>query len=265
MKILVLGGTGFVGSAVLGALKDHDVKTFGRHGDYQGSILHTDQLYEAMKDKDIVINLVGLTPVREPTYTSYRLVHVQGVKAIIEACSKAKIKRLVHVSALGADPHGQTEYLRTKGEGELLLFDMKHCTILRPSLIIDKENELVKMVEKSPFFPNIKALVQPIIREDMAQVVKLAALGKIKEQVIDVVGPEQLTLFDLAKKIRGEKMTVPIPLFIVKIGMWVASHLHLFGIGSDQIKNLSIDNVSQSKAIDKYISSKTLLWWLKND
>jgi len=86
-----LGGRGFLGKAIAGKLKSKcNVYTFDRKdgpaNHIKGTILNKDDLLRAFGGKDIVINLVGLTPLRKPKNTSYEDVHVSGVRNIVEAC-----------------------------------------------------------------------------------------------------------------------------------------------------------------------------------
>src|SRR3989338_5725084 len=258
MNVLVIGGRGFVGKAVCAELKKrkHAVFTFdqhqGRKNHFQGSILSLPDLEKALEGMDIIINLVGLTPVKKQEPGLYEKIHVEGVKNIIEACKKAKIKRFVHMSALGADKNSDIEYLRTKGLGEeAVLHSGLNVTVFCPSLIFDTEHELIQQaVKMAPMrsFPEITAKVQPIFRGDLAKLFALAVEGKIKEKKLEVGGPQVMMLFEMVEKIYAKKgyPCVTVPLSLVKVGLGVASLFGLFGISKDQIKSLDRDNITKS-------------------
>ena len=272
LRILILGGRGFVGRAIVKRLTSHHVFTLDRHlggkNHFQGSILSLPILNKSMKDMDIVINLVGLTPIRKPKNTSYQAVHVQGVKNILKACENNKIKKLIHHSALGADKKSEIEYLRTKGISEELILDSPlKVNVFCPSLIIGKENELIQQATKyafTCFFPKIPAVMQPIYRQDVASLHKLAVEGKIKERRLEIAGPDNLNIYEIVKKIHHKKgyPCIPIPLFLAKIGMYIASVFHLFGITTDQIRSLELNNTTQKNGAEKYVKLTSFTQWL---
>src|SRR3989338_3899562 len=272
LRVLVIGGRGYVGRAICEALSKHDVFTFDRHGDgkshISGNILSISDLKNAMKNKDVVINLVGLTPVRRPKGITYEQAHVEGAKNVVKACKAMKIKKLVHMSAVGANKNSVIEYIRTKGLGEeLVLHSGLNVTVFCPAIIFDKGHELIKTALKMRWlcsFPNVKAKMRPVYRQDIAKLYALAVDGKIKERKIEVGGSQVMTLFEFVKKIINKKgfPCFPVPLFFVKIGLYLASWFHLFGITKDQIRSLCIDNTTPSKAALKYLKLTSLDDWL---
>jgi len=273
LRILILGGRGFVGRAICNRLKKYSVFTFDTHtglkNHFQGNINSASDLKKAMNGMDVIINLVGLTPIKKPLQTSYYEIHVQGAKNVVSACKELKIKRLIHMSALGADKNSPIAFLRTKGLGEELVLKLGlNVTVFCPSLIFDKENELVQQLSRTAFtrmFPKIPAQLQPIYRKDIAQLFALAVQGKIKEKKVEVGGPDVMTIFEMAQKIyhKNGYYCLPIPLFFLKFGMKIAAWLHLFGITNDQIRNLYVDNITQSNMAEKYIQLTQFNKWLR--
>jgi uncharacterized protein YbjT (DUF2867 family) len=263
-RVIIFGGRGFVGSEIVKHL-DHRYKviTAGRgiaKNHITCSIL--DDLSNVINKGDVVINLVGLTPVRKNKH--YEEIHVRGAKNIVGGC-KGKCKRLIHMSALGANPKSDNEYLKTKGLGEEIVKNSKlDVNIFCPSLIFDRGNELVRMMIKmswARFFPRIPAKVQPVYRRDIAELFVKAVQGKIKERKMEVGGPEVLSIYGMAGIVYKSlgRNCYPIPLFIVKAGMKTASLLNLFSIGEDQIKNLTIDNLT-----NKNITKTGFSEWASN-
>ena len=272
LRILILGGRGFVGNAICSKLKKHLIFTFDRQAGgknhFQGNINSISDLRKAVRNMDCVINLIGLSPLRKPTGTTYYKVHVDGVKNVLKVCKEFKIKRLVHMSILGANKKSIIEFVRTRGLGEELVMKSRmKSTIFCPSVIYDKENEFVKMARKTAFtlgFPNIPAKIQPVYRQDIAKLFSFAVEEKIKEKKLEIGGPDVMTIFQFAKKIYNRKgfPCIPIPLIFVKTGMKIASWLNLFGITKDQIESLYINNITKSNAAKKYIQLTKFDQWL---
>ena len=276
-RILILGGRGFVGSAICSKLKDYpktSVFTFDRHpkgkdkNHLQGDILSLPDLKKAMTEMDIVVNLIGLTPIRKPSHTTYKKVHIEGVKNVISACKALKVKRLVHMSILGADKKSSIEFFRTRGVGEELVSRSSiKTTVFCPSIIYDKENELIRMLGKTAFtrmFPNIPAKIQPVYRQDIAKLYALAIQGIIKEKRMEIGGPKIMTIFQMAQKIYHKKgySCIPLPLFLIKPVMKIFTWVNLFGMTNDQIKGFYINNITKSKVAEKYIQITKFDSWL---
>jgi len=273
LQILVLGGRGFLGKAACHELRDHDVFTFGRGAEknhVQGNILSLNDLKAAIANKDYLINLVGLSPLKKPTSATYEEIHVLGVKNLLLACKDAKLRKLIHISALGANKASDIEYLKTKGISEDLILESDiSATIFCPSFIFDKDNELIKYSSKFAYgimFPDIPAKIQPIFRGDMAKLVSLAIEGIITEKRIEVAGPEVMTVFSLASKVFNKKgmPCIPISLYFLIPGMRIAAFFNMFGLSEDQIRMLYTDSITDSNGAGKYISLTRFDDWLKN-
>lgn len=272
-RMIIFGGNGFVGRAVCKSLKgDFSVFTFDRSSssknNIKGNILNKENVNSAIKEKDIVINLIGLTPLRRPKCTTYHKIHVEGLKNIIEVCKKKNVRKLIHMSALGANKNSDNEYLKTKGIAEELIGNSKlDYIIFKPSLIYDKENEFIQTLQKLAWtrsFPKIPAKMQPIFRQDIAKLFHLAAKGIIKEKKVDVGGPDKMSLFEIAQKLYKKLgySCFGIPLFLAKLGMSFAILFRLFGLGKDQLGNLTLDNTTNSKIAEKYIKLTKFNEWL---
>src|SRR5690606_21093392 len=96
-------------------------------------------------DADVVINLVGILNERGRRGAGFRAAHVDLVAKVLEAARAARVKRLLHMSSLGASPDGPSHYLRTKGQAEALIRnagDAVPATIFRPSVIFGPRDSL---------------------------------------------------------------------------------------------------------------------------
>jgi len=273
LKVLVIGGRGFVGTAICQALKRHDVYTFDRHHGGRkhtmGSISDLHQLADAINGKDVVINLVGLNPRIYHSSKDYHRFHVDGVRNVVVSCHSMKVKRLIHMSALGADSTSSINFIKTKGLGEEIALESGlDVTVICPSVIFDKDNELFRYLKSLSWtrcFPKIPAKIQPVYRKDVALLFSMIVDKKIKQKKLEVAGPEVMTLFDLAKTVYGKtgKRCFGIPLFLVKPFMMLFSLVHLFGISKDQIRSLNLESTTDSILVSKYITLTRFSEWIK--
>lgn len=257
-RVLVFGGSGFVGSKIMEVLRKekfsvYSVSRSGK-GKNQLSADITDEksISSIIKKNDIVVNLVGLSPLRSPKGITYYQAHVEGVSNIISACQNKNCK-VVHMSALGASVEGATEYLRTKGQGEnLVLNSGLDATVICPSAIYDRGGELIDgMVKASKFriFPSVPALMQPVYRGDIAKLFLQAVRGEISDKKVEVGGPQRMKLCEMACEIFGAmgKKCYTIPFPLVKTGVFFASIFGISGMNRDSLKNLTLDNTTDKK------------------
>lgn len=157
-NILLLGGAGFIGNQLAFALanrgcsvtipcrRPHRNKALLVHPNIriiESSVLNPDSLESVCQGQDAVINLIGILHQRKAD--DFRQVHVNFIKTLVAACTNNQVKRLLHLSALGADQaFGTSVYLRSKGEGEnqLHTFGQKdiHVTSFQPSVVFGKND-----------------------------------------------------------------------------------------------------------------------------
>ena len=160
-NLLILGGSGFIGKHLTCALANRGWRVTlpcrrpHRHRDLlvhpnirllEANIMDPAVLESLCKNQQAVINLVGI--LNERRKGDFRRCHVDFIKAVVESCTKSGIKRLLHVSALGADQAtGSSLYLRTKGEGENLLhtFGQRglNVTSFQPSVVFGKNDAFI--------------------------------------------------------------------------------------------------------------------------
>jgi NADH dehydrogenase len=224
-NVLILGGTGFVGSHVCEKLvrAGWNVTLATRRRSNARSLLHLPSL--AMQELDVhnpvalervaqgqdaVINLVAIL---HGTQAAFNKVHVELPQKIAKACASAGISRLVHVSALGANAQKPDSlpsmYLRSKSQGEAeLLAGCKQLalTILRPSVIFGQGDQFLNVFASLqkifPFMPlaGADARFQPVWVEDVAAaVVKALERGGTGVQTLEACGPEVFTLKQLVE------------------------------------------------------------------
>lgn len=236
MKIIVLGGSGFIGRHVCEKLTaaGHSITVPTRR---TSSAKHLQvlprltllpcnvhdaaQLAQAVAGHDAVINLVA---VLHGTEQRFEQVHVELPRKIVAACQAAGVRRIVHASALGVALDAPSMYLRSKARGEAVLMDSGlDIALLRPSVVFGAQDKLLNVFaglqKLAPFVPLAGAdtQFQPVWVEDVAQALVLLAtqfhyqkssylcyypLGRKPKipsntTVFEACGPSVLTLRDL--------------------------------------------------------------------
>ena len=222
--IAVIGGSGFIGSELINRLvadgRNVRVATRRRENAKRLTIYPVDvlevnlfdpaQLDVFLRGVDAVINLAGILHSRcgQPYGSDFARMHVELPKKIASACAAEKIRRVIHISALGADPQGSSMYLRSKGDGERALQAARglDTTIFRPSVVFGPGdaflNTFASLQRAFPVIPVAcaKARFQPVYVGDVVQAIvnaldNAATYGKTYE----LAGPRVYTLGELVR------------------------------------------------------------------
>ncbi|WP_281985453.1 complex I NDUFA9 subunit family protein, partial [Azonexus hydrophilus] len=220
-KVLLLGGSGFVGTYIVNRLAQRGIEvtvpTRRRERtkalimqpgvDMPEANIHCPEtLTELVRGHDAVINLVGILHSRDvkfPYSDDFARAHVELPKKIVAACKAAGVRRLVHMSALKADPKGPSEYLASKGDGEAVVMAAAgelDVTVFRPSVIFGLGDSFLSMFAKvlksAPIFPLGfgHARFQPVWVADVADAfVDSLSDAATFGQAYDLVGPQVYT------------------------------------------------------------------------
>ena len=218
-KILILGGTGFVGRHVCEKLAagGYRVTVLTRRRSNanhlqmlpmldiaEGSAHDAASLEPLVAGQDAVINLVAIL---HGTEAAFDKAHVQLPLALVKACDAAGQRRIVHVSSLGADLNAPSMYQRSKARGEAVLTSSGlDISIIRPSVIFGAEdkflNTFASLQKLFPFIPlaGSTAKFQPVWVEDVASaIVKCIENTETIGQTYEACGPEVFTLKQLVQ------------------------------------------------------------------
>jgi uncharacterized protein YbjT (DUF2867 family) len=219
-RVLVAGGTGFVGSHVLAKLSaaGHDVIVLTRHRERARDLLllPTVRVIEAdpyapatlgryMHHVTAVINLVGM--LHEHGRDTFERAHVEYARLLVTACRNAGVARILHVSALAASPDAASAYLRSKAAGEAVIAESGIAwTIFRPSVIFGRGDTFLNLFARlAAVFPVIPlaaagARFQPVFVGDVAACL---ARALVDDQTIGhryaLCGPKAYTLAELVR------------------------------------------------------------------
>ena len=284
--VLVLGGTGFVGSHVCEKLcrAGYRVSVATRKARNASHIQHLPTLTvleldihnevaltQAMQGVDAVVNLVAIL---HGSPAAFERVHVELPQKIGRACVKNGVKRLVHISALGANAEytetPPSNYLRSKSRGEQALQNIMgqpqsgtQLVVLRPSVIFGAQDQFLNVFAKlQRVFPVMPlacatAKFQPVWVEDVALAVvrclQLSGAAVKAMPVIEVVGPHVFTLkslVQLAARYNGighgrGRPVIGLPRWMGKIQAVILGCLPGEPVMSvDNLDSMRIDNVS---------------------
>lgn len=222
-RIALIGGSGFVGQHIAQHLRNrgHQCKIITRrphrHPNLRviGEVVEANphdlhQLTQAIEDCDAVINLVGiLNPVSSKQ--GFREVHVKLTETVVEACHRAGVKRLLHMSALQADQAtGSSLYLRTKGEGENRAHTLGQpdiaVTSFRPSVIFGANDSFLNRFADLMLIPGPMPLAcadarfAPVYVNDVAQAFADALENPATYgQRYELCGPDEFTLAEIVR------------------------------------------------------------------
>ena len=269
-KITILGGAGFVGSSLVTKLDQagYQVKVLTRRREAskhlillpnvqvaECNVMDNQALKNALKGSDAVINLIGI--LHETGNSTFETMHHQLPRRIAQMCDELDIARLLHMSALQANQHAPSQYLRSKAAGESAINEFSKklaITIFRPSVIFGRDDSFLNLFANLIKFLPVIALAkpdakfQPIWVEDVAQcfvnaLENTACYGKS----YDLGGPTVYTLRELIQQVMailGKQR--PIIGLNDTLSMAQAFMMELMPIklmSRDNVRSMQVDNV----------------------
>lgn len=276
-KILLLGGTGFVGRHVCEKLNrlDYRVTVPTRRRANAQTIQHLPMvdvievdihdpvaLAALLAGHDAVVNLIAILHGDE---ASFERAHVAFPQKLAAACQQTGVKRLVHISALGAATDAPSMYQRSKARGEAVLQAAGLAlTILRPSVIFGADDKFLNLFAKLqkvfPIMPLAGAATkfQPVWVEDVAQAVVNSLHGQTQPTVnmVEACGPDVVTLKELVQLsaiAAGINRGLGRPVLALPpiLGQLQAIAMRLIPgeplISQDNLDSMSVDNVASGK------------------
>jgi uncharacterized protein YbjT (DUF2867 family) len=272
-NILVLGGSGFVGSVLCEKLVRRSsggggrVTVPSRHRERAKHIqtlptveivqadVHDDaQLARLVAGRDAVVNLIAILHGRE---SEFERAHVALPRRLAGACAAAGVQRLVHVSALGADAQAPSAYLRSKAAGEAVLEQSGLVlTMLRPSVIFGAGDRFLNLFARLqavlPVIPlaGAGARFQPVWVDDVAEAIVRALNDPATAgQTLECTGPCVYTLAELvqlAGRWSGhERAVLALPDALGRLQAWMMELLPGEPLMSrDNIRSMQVSNVA---------------------
>jgi len=276
--VTIFGGSGFVGRYIARRMAKEGwrvrvacrrpnealfVKPYGTPGQVEpvACNIRDDASVRALtRGADAVINCVGTFA--RMGKNNFDTVQVEGAARIARIAAEMGVSRMVQISAIGADAGADSQYSRTKGEGEAgVLAAFPGAVILRPSVIFGTEdqffNRFAAMTRMGPILPIVGAdtRFQPVHVDDVAQAAVKAALGQAAAGVYELGGPEVDTFRGLMQRmlpiIRRRRLIVGMPFLAAKVMAFGFDAVEAVTLGlienkmltRDQVKTLRHDNV----------------------
>lgn len=281
--VTIFGGSGFVGRYVARRMAKEGwrvrvavrrpneaifVRPYGVVGQVEpifANITNDASVRAAIAGADAVVNCVGI--LNETSRQKFDGIQADGAGRIARIAKEQGVKNLVHFSAIGADENSESNYSRTKAEGEALVkAAFKSAVILRPSIVFGNEdqffNRFATMAKFSPVVPVVGANTkfQPVFVDDLAAAAVQGVLGQAKAGVYELGGPEVATFKELMTKLMGvirrKRLILNVPFFFASIKAWGFDMMQKLSLGlftnriltRDQVRSLKVDNVVAPKA-----------------
>ena len=262
----MVGGSGFVGRHLVAALVARGAEVVvptrrrerAKHlillptVDVVETDVHDSSALAALAaGRDAVVNLAGI--LHGP---GFQAAHVELAQAVVNACHRAGVKRLLHMSALGADPAAPSEYLRSKGFGEraVLAADDLEASVFRPSVIFGPEDRFLNLFARLAALSPVLALASPearfqpvyvgdVVRAMLAALDSRDAAGKR----YDLCGPHECTLRELMEFVcaatRRKRLVVGLPDAVAWLQAWLMELLPVKLLTRDNLRSMRVPSV----------------------
>jgi len=274
---LIFGGSGQIGRHLLRKLSKNNYKVtvVTRNLHQKGYVIKTQanagyidvvecNIFDEIKIRklftktDICINLIGVL-YEAGKGSTFKNIHSIFPSILAKLCKEYKVKQFIHLSALGINSAIDSEYAKSKLEGETnIQKNFSLVTILRPSVVYSVDDNFttnfMTLLSRLPVFPlyyggNTK--FAPIHCSDLTDVIYYVISKNIQSKIIECVGPEIISLKEILKtllKLIGKsRFLMPLPFFAAKIS---AKFFQLFPkplLTLDQLKLLKYDNIPSKK------------------
>ncbi|HEY8194063.1 MAG TPA: complex I NDUFA9 subunit family protein [Hyphomicrobium sp.] len=275
----VFGGSGFIGRQVVWCLarRGYRVRAAVRRPDLAGylqpmgvvgqihavqaNLRFADSVVRAVEGADIVINAVGiLAPEGAQTFEA---VHAQGARRVARAARETGARRLVHISAIGANGKSNSSYAVTKAEGEAAVHaEFPSGIIVRPSIVFGPEddffNRFAALARVSPVLPLIgggHTKFQPVFVGDVGQATANAAIDAGEQgATYELGGPQVVSFRDILEATLRysdrRRLLLPVPFWLMQLQALLTWPLPntMRPVTVDQLRLLKLDNVVSEAA-----------------
>ena len=274
---LIFGGSGQIGRHLIRKLtkNNYKVTVVTRNLHQKGYVIKTQanagyidiveaNIFDEMKlrklfsQADICINLIGIL-YESGKGNTFKNIHTIFPSILAKLCKEYKVRQFIHLSALGINSATDSEYAKSKLEGELnIQKNFLLATILRPSVVYSVDDNFttnfMTLLSRLPFFPlyyNGATKFSPIHCSDLTDTIYHVISKNIYSKVIECIGPETISLREILKKllilIGKKRLLIPLPFFIANMSAKIFQLFPKPLLTSDQLTLLKYDNIPSNK------------------
>ena len=274
---LIFGGSGQIGRHLIRKLtknnykvtvvtrnlhqKGYVIKTQANAGYIdivEANIFDENKIRKLFIKTDICINLIGIL-YENGKGNTFKNIHSIFPSILAKLCKEYKVQQFIHLSALGINKATDSEYAKSKLEGEFnIQKNFPLATILRPSVVYSVDDNFttnfMTLLSKLPFFPlyyNGETKFVPIHCSDLTDTIYYVVSKNIHSKIIECIGPEIFSLKEILKKlltlIGKSRLLISMPFFAANLS---AKFFQLFPkplLTVDQLILLKYDNIPSSK------------------
>ena len=250
----------------------------------EANIFDEKKLRVLISNADICINMIGIL-YEKSNFNNFKTIHSDFPYLLSKICKELNVKQFIQLSALGIDKAIDSNYAKSKLEGEInIKNNFSNSVILRPSVVYSVDDNfttnLMTLLSRMPIFPiyyNGNTKFMPIHVSDLTEIIFQVIDKKINSMTIECVGNEVITFKEILKKllklIDKKRIIVPLPLVIARLSSKILQKLPKPLITEDQLRLLAYDNISSgdyktnfdigiaSKSIfDKEVKKYCFMW-----
>ncbi len=274
---LIFGGSGQIGRNLIRKLtknnykvtvvtrnlhqKSYIIKTQANVGYLdivEANIFDEKKIRNLFKRSDICINLVGILYEKKRGNT-FKNIHTIFPSILAKLCKEYQLKHFIHLSALGINDAEDSNYAKSKLEGESnILNNFPLATILRPSVVYSSDDNFttnfMNLLNRMPFFPlyyNGETKFSPIHCSDLTNIIYDVISKNIYSKIIECIGPETITFKQLIKKllqsIGKKRLLISFPLKFAELSAGFFELMPNPLLTRDQLRLLKYDNIPSGK------------------
>ena len=274
---LIFGGSGQIGRNLIRKLtknnyqvtvvtrnihqKSYIIKTQANAGYIdivESNIFEEQKLRKLFEKADVCINLIGIL-FESKKGNTFKNIHTIFPSLLSKLSKEYKLKHFIHLSALGINEATDSDYAKSKLEGEeRILKNFPLATIIRPSIVYSVDDNFttnfMTLLNRLPIFPLYyegKTKFAPIHCSDLTDVIFNVITNNVNSKIIECVGPEIISFKEILEKLLNligkKRLLIPMPLPIAQMSARVFEIMPKPLLTRDQLKLLKYDNVLSGK------------------
>ena len=276
-NVLIFGCSGQIGRSIVRKLTRNNysvtavtrnihqkgiiLKTLGNAGFInivEANIFDEKKIRELFKKADICINLIGIL-FEQKKGNTFKNIHTIFPSILAKLCKEYNLKHFIHLSALGINEALDSEYAKSKLEGENeILSNFPLATILRPSVVFSVEDQfttsMMTLLNRLPFFPlyhggNTKFI--PIHCSDLTDIINYVISKNVYSKIIECIGPETISFKEILQRLSNlidkKRFLLPFPLPLAEFSARFFELMPKPLLTRDQLKLLKYNNISSGK------------------